>query len=145
MMNALWLWMFPELRRAESERERVALRSAAIRSREYTLAALALCGGFLVVEIVLLGWCKLWAVSHPFFVSLVVIMPSGLIVSLGPLLIVRSRARRRLRRELYARGIPICVACGYDLRGQTESRCPECGAQFTPVTGKDSKKPPTRA
>lgn len=32
---------------------------------------------------------------------------------------------------LYRRSRPgICKGCGYDLRGQTEPRCPECGTPF---------------
>ncbi len=42
----------------------------------------------------------------------------------------RRPLQRRLREELVARGIPVCIACGYDLRGQTEPRCPECGREF---------------
>ena len=29
-----------------------------------------------------------------------------------------------------SRGRPHCLKCGYDLRGQTVPRCPECGAEF---------------
>ncbi len=39
----------------------------------------------------------------------------------------RSKCRRFLRHELIARGVAICLKCGYDLRGQTTPRCPECG------------------
>ena len=35
--------------------------------------------------------------------------------------------RRRRRRK---RG--LCVACGYNLQGLTDARCPECGREFTP-------------
>ncbi|MHC4442141.1 MAG: hypothetical protein ACYTF1_01565 [Planctomycetota bacterium] len=35
-----------------------------------------------------------------------------------------------LRRQLNEMGIPICVNCGYDLRGQKDNRCPECGTTF---------------
>ena len=42
----------------------------------------------------------------------------------------RHRLRRFLRRQLLDRGIAICLKCGYDLRGQTEPRCPECGTPF---------------
>jgi hypothetical protein len=46
---------------------------------------------------------------------------------------IRHDARRRLRERLVAFGVPICVHCGYDLRGQTEPRCPECGRAFDPA------------
>ena len=42
----------------------------------------------------------------------------------------RHRLRRYLREQLVARGIPVCVKCGYDLRGQSVPRCPECGTPF---------------
>lgn len=47
----------------------------------------------------------------------------------GPLL-TRARIRRKMRQELISIGILVCEPCGYDLRGQTEPRCPECGAPF---------------
>jgi protein-S-isoprenylcysteine O-methyltransferase Ste14 len=43
---------------------------------------------------------------------------------------VRRSVRRTLRRQLTDAGMPMCVDCGYDLRGQTEPRCPECGTPF---------------
>ena len=46
--------------------------------------------------------------------------------------IFRNDVRRRLHDKLLERGIRTCVKCGYDLRGQIELRCPECGAAFTP-------------
>ncbi|MCH7591627.1 MAG: protein kinase [Planctomycetes bacterium] len=42
----------------------------------------------------------------------------------------RSVIRPRLRAQLVAKGIPICVPCGYNLRGQVDPRCPECGTAF---------------
>ena len=42
----------------------------------------------------------------------------------------QGRIRRSLRRQLCERGIPVCIACAYDLRGQVELRCPECGRRF---------------
>lgn len=42
----------------------------------------------------------------------------------------RSVVQRRLREQLVAKDVPICIKCGYDLRGQNVPRCPECGAPF---------------
>ncbi len=42
----------------------------------------------------------------------------------------RSLLRKRLRVLLAAKGMPICIPCGYDLRGQVAARCPECGSTF---------------
>ncbi len=42
--------------------------------------------------------------------------------------VFRRLTQESLRRQLIERGVPICITCGYDLRGQLDSRCPECGA-----------------
>lgn len=39
----------------------------------------------------------------------------------------RKPVQLALRKLLNDRGIPICMECGYDLRGLPEPRCPECG------------------
>jgi hypothetical protein len=43
-------------------------------------------------------------------------------------LFCQNSLRREIRAQLAARGMTICVECGYDVRGQVELRCPECGA-----------------
>jgi uncharacterized paraquat-inducible protein A len=46
--------------------------------------------------------------------------------------ILRSEPfRRSLREQLVARGMQLCLHCGYDLRGQVSPRCPECGRAAT--------------
>jgi len=42
----------------------------------------------------------------------------------------RRPMARFVRADLVSRGIPVCLECGYDLRGQRIPRCPECGAGF---------------
>jgi len=44
-----------------------------------------------------------------------------------PTLLTRRTIHARLRRELGARGIPVCPVCGADLRGAAGSLCPKCG------------------
>jgi len=46
--------------------------------------------------------------------------------------LARRRLRRYCRQRLVTKGVPICIECGYDLRGQVEPRCPECGKEFDP-------------
>lgn len=42
----------------------------------------------------------------------------------------RETFRRSIREDLRKIGVPICIQCGYDIRGQVEPRCPECGSPF---------------
>jgi hypothetical protein len=42
----------------------------------------------------------------------------------------RSELRHLLREQLVDKGVAICLRCGYDLRGQVDPRCPECGTPF---------------
>ncbi len=42
----------------------------------------------------------------------------------------RNATHRFLRQRLLELRIPVCQGCGYDLRGQTTPRCPECGRGF---------------
>ena len=60
-----------------------------------------------------------WEVCVIMYLSLC----AGLVLGLAN----KNRLRRLVRQELHERGIPVCMNCGYDLRGQTEPRCPECG------------------
>jgi len=58
-----------------------------------------------------------------------------------PLMYARYRRWMRvfLRDYLNDRGIPICENCGYDLRGQVNPRCPECGTAFDGKNAVDDK------
>ena len=39
--------------------------------------------------------------------------------------------QRSLRRQLTECGMPLCMNCGYDLRGCPRLACPECGEKMT--------------
>jgi len=45
----------------------------------------------------------------------------------------RNYVRQCVRRQRCETG--CCAECGYDLRGLTETRCPECGAPFRVESG----------
>lgn len=50
--------------------------------------------------------------------------------------VVQELARCLMGPTLGERGLPGCLACGYDLRGNVSGVCPECGAGVeTPETG----------
>ena len=40
--------------------------------------------------------------------------------------------RRRMLRDLGFSDFPLCLSCGYNLRGLPEERCPECGSVAKP-------------
>ena len=42
---------------------------------------------------------------------------------------LRRSMVKDLRRKLVQAGIPVCLRCGYDLRGSDATRCPECGTE----------------
>ncbi len=50
------------------------------------------------------------------------------VMGIGGLYLGRREIERSVRRRLNARGQPVCVNCGYDLRG-SPGRCPECGEE----------------
>ena len=53
-------------------------------------------------------------------------LPVATVVSFVVWREMRAIDRRRKRQER------VCANCGYDLRGQIELRCPECGEPFEP-------------
>jgi len=57
---------------------------------------------------------------------------AGATIGLAIQYLFRKPLRKYLREQLNAKGVPICIACGYDLRGQVDPRCPECGTAFDP-------------
>ena len=118
---------FPELSRFESEKAQRRALSVATRHmglRGILWAALfLLCFWSLGLVARFLGipdWARDYVGSAV----------GGLSFSLGFVWICRRDLQRSLRKQLLERGVPICVRCGYDLRGQTAPRCLECGKPF---------------
>lgn len=106
-----------------------------LNSSSGSLRSFLVFGGGLVVWtlVVASGSCLLEALLglsrwHASLAILSVAMPAGSywLFNYG----LRRPFQRALREALQGKGIPICIDCGYDLRGQAEARCSECGRQF---------------
>lgn len=57
-------------------------------------------------------------------------VPAALLMLPLILAVVLNHRRQSILRKRRDRG--ICVDCGYDLRGSSSERCPECGAEIDP-------------
>ena len=71
-------------------------------------------------------WFPMWAVP-------LIALSCGLMFASFMANRTSEMARRRVRRFLLQRGLPLCQACGYDLRGLASGAsavpaCPECGS-----------------
>ena len=69
--------------------------------------------------------------------SLIVLVLVGVLIGaslvfLENRFLFRNQLQRCLREQLLERGVPICLVCGYDLRGQIDPRCSECGTPCAP-------------
>ncbi len=125
-----WLWKrwnglryYPESEFFDSDEE---ARSAI---REYgSTWRLCLVTLFCTVPAVVVGnFCETrigkWAFFPTYAIALLFVAGFTFSIQIGIV-------KRKLRTELVKRGVPICIPCGYDLRGLTEPRCPECGTSF---------------
>lgn len=129
-----WRWLYPELERFAdaNEAERLLEGYHVFRTRHVVGIIIAV---LLVSAVGVLGitipfehhrGIPFWSMAAPG----VIIETAGVVAALEWIRFRRSR--RYLREQLQVRGVPICIACGYDLRGLTEPRCPECGTAFDP-------------
>jgi len=125
---------FPELRFCETATERAALwRLCYLRwlRRRGWRHLLLLCVLSVAVQIAMsAAVAGLQALGVRGFNAMMFMAAAGMggaLVGLGWIMIISRSMQRELRVELRARGVPVCLACGYDLRGQIEPRCPECG------------------
>lgn len=126
---------FPELRRVDDPAERMGLWKKAVRERGW-LVYLVICGllglGMLVLIVSARSLAaRFWpnTLAGPIVSGIVggFMGPAG---AWAGIVLFRRQIHRSLRRQLVERGVAICVGCGYDLRGQVEPRCPECGEPF---------------
>jgi hypothetical protein len=133
-LSSRWFRAFPELAIFNDRAERrTALRRARNNVRYAVWLALISCA-------VCAAWGLLFPWLHlgrylPFSRATITFFGSitlGTIIGLSGWRIFRRSIQRSLRHQLIELGRPVCLHCGYDLRGQTEPRCPECGKPFHP-------------
>ena len=55
------------------------------------------------------------------------------LINLGWARFNRLRTHRTIRLSLNAKGVPVCMNCGYCLQGSNQPRCPECNHSATPM------------
>ncbi|MHC4416316.1 MAG: hypothetical protein ACYS0G_13635 [Planctomycetota bacterium] len=107
-----------------------------MRTRRFWLAWIGAAVTGVSVTVFIVGVFTPWLRQHvslpDWLVKMVMAFLATGIVAGGWQFTLRRPTRRRIREELLARGIPVCLDCGYSLRGQTEPRCPECGRAFDP-------------
>jgi len=126
--------LFPELNRLDDKAERRKLYNEAARPlvRQPLFWVALLLGPVVVALTLVFGFLAL----RPYLPRVPQPVLSGIIGGViggsaaGALqYLFRRPIQREIRRLLNERGIPICVQCGYDLRGADENaeRCPECG------------------
>lgn len=127
--------LFPELLLFEPGKERRRMKRLMIRNSQTVTACLffvvlfvAVIRGILRSTLAELGLPN-WAVT------LVGAIFAGAVVY-AAIWASRRGIRRYLREQLVKKGVSVCLNCGYQLRGQVEPRCPECG------TGFDMRLPP---
>jgi hypothetical protein len=127
--------LIPELEYFENvfdrqEALRKALATPALRGRSQAFGAVTWFGIFLVAWYALpVGGSMLAGFLIP------AVLGCAAIVAHQRVVVCSRPVRRSLREQLVARGVPLCLDCGYDLRGhatQTTMRCPECGHGATP-------------
>jgi len=123
LLFRLALRVFPELLLFESEQERKTAFWEAGNNLTTGVCAMVLVS--LIAYLV--GY---WADYLPSGAILPLAPMVPLLCGLPPLWLSKKATRRKLRRMMVEAGVPICLKCGYDLRGQVTPRCPECGTPF---------------
>lgn len=88
----------------------------------------------IVVAVILVPWCSaafsVFSLVAQILLMTPIALASGLIARFGGVRLVRRSASVFLRKELLSCDVPVCLKCGYDLRGTVSERCSECGREL---------------
>lgn len=127
--NALYRWMFPELERFESAVDR---QRAMQQLKEVNRGFGSSFGVMILVMFVLMA--VEWSIRRSFgFADWLGPARPVLFTAIAGIVTVyltRTRYRRIIWSCMNESLMPTCMHCGYDLRGQVDRRCPECGTAF---------------
>lgn len=125
---------FPELLLFNTRAERKAARTKAreVTNRSLPYAVYGACCLALFAWLRHRVWPEL-GLHRSTVANALLLVGSVLVISWSGLRPFRHRINQSLRRQLNSRGMPICMKCGYSLRGTTSGVCPECGAVCPPT------------
>lgn len=127
--------LFPELSLIEPERERKAVWESAQASASVTWYVLLLTTVLLSIKMQELAMLYLGRYVPTAYREVLDIAAKACVsvcVFCAGVWTRRRRIAKAIRLEVNRRGIPICMGCGYCLRGISSLRCPECGAAYDP-------------
>ncbi len=129
----------PELEHFETDEQRQAAleqigqEAADVKSGGFWLAIGVLVGGVVGGQYLIRGLMGM--VSWPRWLEdSLILLGTGVLFVFILRFLHRRGAAAELRQKLLQEGVPVCVACGYLLRGLPldPGRCPECGRDFEP-------------
>ncbi len=120
--------ILPELSMFEPGPERQRMLQDAVNGRRTRIAILlsvvASTGVFVLWDKLVASVPSRWSV---YLLSALCLIGSGI-----AMWFTREDIRRRLRTELVRKSIPVCIPCGYNLKGNVSGICPECGEPCAP-------------
>jgi hypothetical protein len=96
-------------------------------STRWWLTVLSVPAAVLVSVLTYVGLELLWSYRGPEFSAFIGSLVGLALWPVMAVILWRETPEERRRRTLKV----SCPACGYDLQGLTECRCPECGEQYT--------------
>jgi predicted Zn-ribbon and HTH transcriptional regulator len=131
-------WLYPELkhlpRRSDRQSAMLAMQPRIYKSPGVWLTfVVAVAFGVALPKLIDLLYRQLPAavrIGSPIVMAMISGAIQGLTFAFALVYGFRRMVRRFLREYLNEQGFHLCLVCGYDLRGQTTPRCPECGTAF---------------
>ena len=131
--------MYPELRLLDKRTDRAEVWQHAQRKLFWNAWAWLVAGPVTVGLVLALHFGRITLMRHtpltPLMIHLIYVVVLGGYALFASTFLFMKPIRRHIRLGLLARGVPVCLHCGYDLRAQTMPRCPECGTPSKEVGG----------